>query len=112
MKILLIFSFLFFLTSCNKNSIIKEKKFTEIELNILTKDCKKCHGLNFNKSVYGVTENLNTFNSLFLYDILLKYKWSSYDKYGFGQNMNNITSKYSNEELRAISKYIEKKNFH
>jgi len=68
--------------------------------------CMPCHGVNAEKSAYGVTEIINTWDSVSLKDTLMEYKAGTLDEYGYGELMHSQTVTYTDEEINLVADYI------
>ena len=69
------------------------------------KNCQFCHGINFNKKVYGYSRPINTLNNIEIYSTLMSYKYQMHEG-KYSDMMYDIVNKYSDKELEIISDKI------
>ncbi|MGE4399917.1 MAG: cytochrome c [Campylobacterales bacterium] len=73
---------------------------------LYSQHCDSCHGKNGKTIALKVSGQIAGINKNELAMILQKYKSGTLDKYGHGVVMTAATSKLSNADIEAISKYV------
>ena len=73
---------------------------------LYSQHCDSCHGKNGKTMALKVSREIVGINKNELTIILQKYKNGTLDKYGHGIVMTAATSKLSNADIEAISRYV------
>ena len=73
---------------------------------ILYAKCMPCHGIKGEKSAYGVTIAINTYDTQTLRDILEAYRNGENDQYGYGALMHDQLRNHTDAQLDSLAEYI------
>jgi len=71
-------------------------------------NCYGCHGKDFGRKAMGKSKIVKDMDSKTVYTELKKYKDGQLNQYGMGMIMKGQLQKYSDTELKLISKNITK----
>jgi cytochrome c-type protein NapB len=70
--------------------------------------CFSCHGTKFSKKAFGKSKIVENMKNDTVYKELIEYKKGKLNQYGMGSLMTGQVSKFSDAELKTISKHIAK----
>ncbi len=74
---------------------------------IFEKTCAVCHGDRAQKSSLGVSKVIAGQSASVTVEKLKGYKSGGLNQYGFGNMMRNRATKLSDDEMKAVAKYVE-----
>lgn len=74
---------------------------------IIENICSSCHGINMDKSCFGVSEKPNELSSSYIKEALTKYRAGKKSDYRNGETMKTQTSSLSDNEIKELSIYIK-----
>ncbi len=73
---------------------------------IINSSCHACHGSKMEKAGFGVSKIPNILSSNYILEALRDYKLGKKNDYKMGIVMTNQLKSLSDEELKALAKYI------
>jgi cytochrome c553 len=72
--------------------------------------CSNCHGLNMDQKCFGVSEKPYELSSSYIKEALMSYRSGKKSDYSNGETMTEQTSTLSDEEIVALSIYVNSLN--